>query len=128
MTRLFKRGFEAHLFVWIFAVVAGTLILLFFIRLSFRHIDTENLLEDRTFIFDFEQQLRALSTSESVSKVLSFRQPVTLRFDCDFIIGKTYQRKTQDFLYSFQTSGSIFFLSGHIPGISFSHRFFFNTR
>lgn len=95
-----KRGVSSDLFIWIFAVVAGALLFLFFILWAGRHADTSSTVEDIEYLRTFEQQLSSLGTTDSLSKTLTFPRDLTVHMDCASFFTDKAQESTSLFLFS----------------------------
>ena len=100
MILMSKRGFSSDLFIWIFAAVAGALLFLFFILWAGRHADTSSTVEDIEYLRTFEQQLSSLSTTDSLSKTLTFPRDLTIHMDCASFFTDKAQEATSLFLFS----------------------------
>ena len=95
-----KRGVSSELFIWMFAAIAGALLLLFFILWAGRHTETSTTVEDIEFLRTFEQQLSSLSTTDALSKTLTFPRTLTVHMDCDSFFTDKAQESTSLFLFS----------------------------
>ncbi len=95
-----KRGVSSDLFVWMFALIAGALLLFFFITWSQRHAATSTTVEDIEFLRSLEQQISALSTTDELSKTLTFPRPFQLHIDCDTFFTDQASETSSLFLFS----------------------------
>ncbi|MDP1694235.1 MAG: hypothetical protein Q8L34_01725 [Candidatus Woesearchaeota archaeon] len=95
-----KRGVSSELFIWMFAAIAGALLLLFFILWAGRHADTSSTVEDIEFLRTFEQQLSSLGTTDAISKTFTFPRTLTVHMDCDSFFTDKAQESTSLFLFS----------------------------
>ncbi len=98
--KLHKKGFAPALFKWIFAVIAGALILVFLMSFVFKQQGTADTLDERKLVIGLEHQLEALATTDVASKTLPLKRETTLNFDCDGIASKTYRKSTGKVLFA----------------------------
>ncbi len=82
MSLVGKKGVSADIFTWIFASVAGVLILVFFARFATQHIRVSETLTERQVVEHLIDELDAFGTSGSSTKRLSFRDDLSLQFQC----------------------------------------------
>lgn len=95
-----KKGVSPDLFIWIFATVAGALLLLFFILWSGQHATTSTTVEDIEFLRSLEQQISSLSTTDALSKTLIFPKRLDVHIDCDTFFTDTAVEQSSLFLFS----------------------------
>ncbi|GEM_PF-4807879 len=95
-----KRGVSSDLFVWMFALIAGALLLFFFIIWSQRHATTSTTVEDIEFLRSLEQQISALSTTDDLSKTLTFPRSFQLHLDCGTLFTEQASESSSLFLFS----------------------------
>ena len=95
-----KRCVSVDIFVWIFATLAGALLLVFFLLWSGRHATTSTTVEDIELLRSFEQELFALGTGDELSKTLTFPRALDVRVTCDTFFTSQAQEKTSLFLFS----------------------------
>lgn len=93
------QGVSSELFLWIFSAIAGALLLLFFIIWSMNHASTSTTVENIEFVKSFEQQLSALSTSNELSKTLTFPKDMSLYITCDSFLTGRAREPTSLFLF-----------------------------
>ena len=94
-----SQGVSSELFLWIFSAVAGALLFLFFIIWSMNHASTSTTVENIEFVRSFEQQLSALSTSNELSKTLTFPKDVSLHIACDYFLTGRAREPTSLFVF-----------------------------
>ena len=97
---LSKKGFATSLFKWIFAVVAGALVLTFLIGFAFQQQKTADNIDDKKIITRLEHQLEALGTSDVATKTLPLNDETTLQFDCDGMQIGTYRKKMDKIIFA----------------------------
>mgnify|MGYP001598286739 FL=1 len=95
-----KQGVSPDLFVWIFSMVAGALLLLFFIIWSTQHAKTSTTVEDIEFLRSLEQQISALSTTDELSKTLTFPRALAVHVDCATFFTDKAVEQSSLFLFS----------------------------
>lgn len=98
--RFFKKGIAPGIFKWIFATIAGALILVFFIKFTFLQEGTSLSIDDRRVVYGLDDQLDALSGTEVASKRIDFKYDVSLKFDCDGIISNKFRKQTNKIIFS----------------------------
>jgi len=95
-----SRGVSSELFLWIFSAIAGALLFLFFIIWSMNHTSTSTTVENIEFARSFEQQLSALSTSNELSKTLTFPKDISLHIACGYFLTGRAREPTSLFVFS----------------------------
>ncbi|MEK6812994.1 MAG: cold shock domain-containing protein, partial [Nanoarchaeota archaeon] len=87
-----NKGFELSLKA-IFTMIAGAVILLFFIQFAFDQQTVQEKVQTRTSLADLDDQLDAFAISSSHTQTLSFPQQVSLSFSCKGLQLEDYARK-----------------------------------
>ena len=95
-----KKGFSAQLFKWIFVVVAGALLLIFFIRFAFQQTEIFGQKGSVELISSLEDQLEAFSISEKSSKSISLGYNTDLEIDCERIVNENLPKRTNLIIFS----------------------------
>jgi len=94
-----KKGDINILFKWMFGIIAGALILAFFIRLSYVHISGGTTLEGNLLLVDVDDKLDALGISEG-NDIIDLKDNFNLGVNCGKITLDTYERKTDKIIFS----------------------------
>lgn len=95
-----KKAFSSQLFNWIFVVVAGSLILLFFVRFAFQQTQIFGEKGSVELISSLEDQLEAFSISEKSSKLVSLGYNTDLEIDCERIVNENIPKRTNLIIFS----------------------------
>ncbi|MCX6711867.1 MAG: hypothetical protein NT139_02430, partial [Candidatus Woesearchaeota archaeon] len=93
-----KKGISDIPFKWIFSAFVGVIIIAFFVRFAYQHVDTSNKLNTRQMIFSLDDQLNALSTSQQSNKYIDIKQELTL--DCDNLNSLDFTKSTEKIIFA----------------------------
>ncbi len=94
-----KKGDVDVLFKWIFGVIAGAVILVFFVRLSYIHISGGESLEGNLLLVDVDDRLDALGISEG-SDMIDLKDDFSLGFNCGELTLNTFERSTDKVVFA----------------------------
>lgn len=94
-----KKGF-AIAFNWIFVVIVGAIILIFFVRFAFQHKATSEQLTTRQIVTTIDDSLNAFSNSLKSNKDISFGLTTEIRFGCEDISSLDYSKKSNKIIFS----------------------------
>jgi len=74
-----KKGFT---FNWIFVLIAGTLLLLFFVGFAYKHIGISTQLGNKQILFNLESDIQSYSKALQSDKILKIPQGLNVDFRC----------------------------------------------
>ncbi len=94
-----KKGDINLLFKWIFGVVAGAVLLVFFIRLSYIHLSGGETLEGQLLLVDVDDRLDALGIGEG-NDLIDLKDDFTLGFTCGKILTGDFDRSTDKVVFA----------------------------
>ncbi len=94
-----NKGFELSLKA-IFTMIAGAVILLFFIQFAFDQQTVQEKVQTRTSLADLDDQLDAFAISSSHTQTLSFPQQVSLSFSCKELQLEDYARSDEKLIFA----------------------------
>lgn len=100
-----KKGNSDLLFKWIFGIIAGAIILTFFIRFSYVHLSGESLIEGNRILLTVDNKLDALGVREGTD-VFDLKDEFSLGFDCSLITSGDimeedfFERKTDKIIFA----------------------------
>ena len=95
-----KRGFSAQIFKWILIIVAGGLILTFFVRFAFQQTDIFAQKGSVQLVASLEDQLEAFGVSEVSSKAISLGYNTEVQFSCERIINLQFPKRTNLLIFA----------------------------
>lgn len=87
-------------FKYIFVIIAGALILIFFVRFAFQYKTISEKLTAREIVFTIDDALDAFSVSTESNKDIDLNLETTLKFDCNTINYLDYTKKTNKIIFS----------------------------
>ncbi|MBS3145313.1 hypothetical protein J4414_00735 [Candidatus Woesearchaeota archaeon] len=91
-----KKGVEV-VFVWIFVVIAGAVIIAFFVSFAFRHAETSTAVTDIRYLDTISSIITTFATSLEADKTINLPTKVEVLFHCDGILmesgGREYNRQ-----------------------------------
>jgi hypothetical protein len=99
-----KKGNTDLLFKWMFGIIAGAIVLTFFIRFSYVHLSGESLIEGNRILLTVDNKLDALGVREGTD-VFDLKDDFSLGFDCSLItsgdiMGENFfERKTDKIIF-----------------------------
>lgn len=100
-----KKGNSDLLFKWMFGIIAGAIILTFFIRFSYVHLSGESLIEGNRILLTVDNKLDALDVREGTD-VFDLKDDFSLGFDCSLITSGDimeedfFERKTDKIIFA----------------------------
>ncbi|MBT3866210.1 hypothetical protein HOF78_03895 [Candidatus Woesearchaeota archaeon] len=100
-----KKGNTHLLFKWIFGVIAGAIILAFFIKFSYVHLSGESLIEGNRILLTVDNKLDAFGVKEGTD-VFDLKGEFNLGFDCGVLSSGTpesnnfFERKTDKIIFT----------------------------
>ncbi len=100
-----KKGNTHLLFKWIFGVIAGAIILVFFIRFSYVHLSGESLVEGNRILLTVDNKLDAFGVKEGTD-VFDLKDEFNLGFNCGVLTSGTlgndnyFERKTDKVIFA----------------------------
>ena len=95
-----KKAFSSQLFNWIFIIIAGSLLLIFFVRFAFQQTQIFGEKGSVELISSLEDQLEAFSISETSSKIISLGYNTNLEIDCERIVNENIPKRTNLIIFS----------------------------
>lgn len=95
-----KKAFSSQLFNWIFIIIAGSLLLIFFVRFAFQQTQIFGEKGSVELISSLEDQLEAFSISETSSKIISLGYNTNLELDCERIVNENIPKRTNLIIFS----------------------------
>lgn len=95
-----KKAFSSQLFNWIFIIVAGSLLLIFFVRFAFQQTEIFGEKGSVELISSLEDQLEAFSISEKSSKIVSLGYNTDIEIDCERIVNENIPKRTNLIIFS----------------------------
>ncbi|MDD5331752.1 MAG: hypothetical protein PHE43_02940 [Candidatus Nanoarchaeia archaeon] len=108
-----NRGEISPVFKYIFAIIAGVLILGFFVRFAFKQVDTSEQIESYTEIRSLEDQLISLSVSSSSVIPVNFYTKNKISLDpvnCDGLVISNNRLSTSQVIFSPEEFNSNFYI------------------
>jgi len=93
-----KKGISDIPFKWIFILIVGALIIAFFVRFAYQHIETTNKINTRQMIYNLDDQLNALSTSQQSNKYIDIKQELNL--SCGSLNSLDFKKSTEKIIFS----------------------------
>lgn len=90
----------SQMFTWIFIIIAGSLILIFFIRFAFQQTQIFGQKGSVELIASLEDQLEAFSVSEQSSKSVSLGYNTEVEFTCDQIVNENIPKRTNLLIFA----------------------------
>ncbi len=100
-----KKGLAVQ-FKWIFSVVAGAIILIFFIRFAFLQTGMNQNLENREILASLSDQLEAFSIASKSSKEIDIGKEVDIKFSCENLSIEEYSKNMNKIIFARDLSGS----------------------
>ncbi len=100
-----RKGNTDLLFKWMFGIIAGAIILTFFIRFSYVHISGESLIEGNRILLTVENKLDSFGVREGTD-VFDIKDDFLLGFDCglitsgDMIEDNFFERKMDKIIFA----------------------------
>lgn len=98
-----KKGMNDIVFVWIFAAIAGAVILAFFFRFAVNQGDLMESRNAREVVYALEDKLTAFGVSEESSKAIPLNFENTFTFICDNIENSGFNKKTDKIIFAPET-------------------------
>ena len=95
-----KQGFTDIIFKWIFGLIAGALIIIFFVHFATQHITISEALNTREQAAYLDDQLEAFGIAESSSKTINLQRTFTLATSCDGFGFGDAQKKTNKVIFA----------------------------
>src|SRR3989344_2102787 len=95
-----RKGVNSIVFVWIFAAIAGAVILAFFFRFAWSQSDLMDSRNAREVVYALEDKLTAFSVSEESSKAIPLNFENKFTFMCDNIENSGFNRKTDKIIFA----------------------------
>lgn len=99
-----KKGLAVQ-FKWIFSIVAGAIILIFFIRFAFLQTGMNQKLEDREILASLSDQLEAFSIASKSSKEIDIGKEVDIKFSCENLSIGDYSKNMNKIIFARDLSG-----------------------
>ena len=94
------KGLSTDIFKWIFGTITGAILLMFFLRFGFQHLDTTEQLGDQQQIHFLNDFLDSLSSAEISHRDLSLQESTALSFSCDVFGSTTYGRNFNKLVFA----------------------------
>ncbi len=94
------KGLSTDIFKWIFGTITGAILLLFFLRFGFQHLDTTEQLGDQRQIHFLNDFLDSLGSTEVSHRDLSLQESTALSFSCDVFGSQTYGRNFNKLVFA----------------------------
>lgn len=95
-----KKAISPIIFTWIFVLIAGALILTFFISFSFQHIKLSKEKNSAQLALNLDNQLEAFGISEDSNKKIDLALESNLNFDCDSITAGNFKNPHDKIIFS----------------------------
>ncbi len=100
-----KKGNADLLFKWMFGIIAGAIILTFFIKFSYVHLSGESLIEGNRILLTVDNKLDAFGVREGTD-VFDLKDDFLLSFDCglitsgDMMSDNFFERRTDKIIFA----------------------------
>ena len=93
-----KKGVEVT-FNWIFVVIAGSILLMFFVYFGWKQIGLFNTIGINEVVDNINNQIDSLSIGLSLNKVVTLPNDIVFQFKCGNILYKTENKDTHNLIY-----------------------------
>lgn len=99
-----KKGFAIS-FKWMFSMIAGVIILVFFIRFAFLQTGMNEKLEDREILASLSDQLESFSIAAKSNKEIDIGKEVNIKFRCENLSIGMYSKEMNKVIFARDISG-----------------------
>ncbi len=94
------KGFSSDIFRWVLGMIAGAVILLFFVRFAYQHSTVSTTLQQQELLQHLHDQLTALGASESSTQTISLPKNSELSLDCRSLSSTSAYVSTPHIIFS----------------------------